>query len=377
MLQYHMLPFSAQKLNGLLDEFKNSGGIENLESYHQERLERRQKFTELLQAPKLTEYEITEIIKLAWSTNIWSNKEWLAQHIIEENGLNKLNRYFKLLTDPNLSITRKYAEFTKNIKGLGPAFTTEILCHLYPSQAAIWNKKSVTLLRYIDAKGANTTKYINAQNFKPKDYEKFNAFLKQLAEYIFKYLGLQNDLNLLDLDYILWQLYELLPAEAKLIRNKGKAATNQKNKTDSSSTKANATSKSYHNELRDKIAQIGQWLGFETQIEKQISAGSRVDVIWQARIANLGSVKYVFEVQHKGSIDSLLVNLLKATNDPTVQKLIIVSDPVQIEQIKKRLADMPENLRKSVKFWPDTQVEQAYENLEQLSEIIRGLGLVE
>ena len=71
------------------------------------------------------------------------------------------------------------------------------------------------------------------------------------------------------------------------------------------------------------------------------------------------------------------INLLKATKDPTVQKLIIVTDTIQIEQIKKRLEDMPENFRNSVKFWPDTQVEQAYENLEQLNDIIRGLGLVE
>ncbi len=58
------------------------------------------------------------------------------------------------------------------------------------------------------------------------------------------------------------------------------------------------------------------------------------------------------------------INLLKATKDPTVQKLIIVTDTIQIEQIKKRLSDMPENLRNSVKFWQDTQVEQAYENLK-------------
>ena len=99
--------------------------------------------------------------------------------------------------------------------------------------------------------------------------------------------------------------------------------------------------------------------------------------MWEAKIANLGKVRYVFEVQHKGSIDSLLINLLKAKKDPTVQKLIVVTDLKQIEEISKRIADMPESFRESLKFWQDTSVEQAHKNLEELIDIIKNLELVE
>jgi len=40
-----------------------------------------------------------------------------------------------------------------------------------------------------------------------------------------------------------------------------------------------------------------------------------------------GLVTYVFEVHRKGSVDNLIVNLQKALNNPTVQKIIAVSDP--------------------------------------------------
>lgn len=38
---------------------------------------------------------------------------------------------------------------------------------------------------------------------------------------------------------------------------------------------------------------------------------------------------------------------------------------------------MPESFRESLKFWQDTNVEQAHSNLEELIDIIRALGLVE
>ncbi|MCX7974129.1 MAG: hypothetical protein N3B16_06450 [Candidatus Aminicenantes bacterium] len=52
----------------------------------------------------------------------------------------------------------------------------------------------------------------------------------------------------------------------------------------------------------------------------------------------MGVVTYVFEVNKKGAIDSLLLNLQKATSNPTVQKVIAVSDIDQIEKINNEAA---------------------------------------
>jgi len=80
-----------------------------------------------------------------------------------------------------------------------------------------------------------------------------------------------------------------------------------------------------HDEIRDFIRDIGISLGFEAETEKTIGHGARVDVIWRAKIANLGVVTYVFEVHKSGSIDSFVLNLQKAIRNPTVQKVIAVS----------------------------------------------------
>jgi len=75
-----------------------------------------------------------------------------------------------------------------------------------------------------------------------------------------------------------------------------------------------------------------------------------VDAVWEASVGNLGRVIYVFEVQTKGSIDSLIINLLKSLNNPAVQGIVAVSDSTQIERIKKEAAGVMQ-LREKLKYW--------------------------
>ena len=88
-----------------------------------------------------------------------------------------------------------------------------------------------------------------------------------------------------------------------------------------------------HKETIIYLEQIGSVLGFDTYSERpeiQIAKGCEVDVIWQTRIANIGVIKYIFEVQHKGSIKSATSNLLQSINNPLVKKVIIVADKKQL-----------------------------------------------
>lgn len=96
---------------------------------------------------------------------------------------------------------------------------------------------------------------------------------------------------------------------------------------------------------------IGSMLGFETEREYKISQGAQVDAIWSAKISNLGTFKYVFEVQKSGSRKSLLLNLLKAKNNPNVQKLIVISDDKQLLQIEKECEGYNQNLGEILRFW--------------------------
>lgn len=83
--------------------------------------------------------------------------------------------------------------------------------------------------------------------------------------------------------------------------------------------------------------EIGEFLGFESNVEVNIAAGAKVEAVWQASIGNIGRVIYVFEVQTSGSIDSLVLNLMKAKTNKAVQGIVVVTDEAQIEKIKKKL----------------------------------------
>ena len=129
-----------------------------------------------------------------------------------------------------------------------------------------------------------------------------------------------------------------------------------------------------HNEIRDKIRDIGLWLGFSAEIEKKVADGSVVDAIWESTIGNMGRVLYVYEVQTKGSIDSLILNLLKSKNNPAVQGVVAVSDKKQIEKIKKHAANVRD--LDNIKFWDYEEVIQVHESLEFVNASINKLKLV-
>ncbi len=93
------------------------------------------------------------------------------------------------------------------------------------------------------------------------------------------------------------------------------------------------------------------------------------------KVGNMGRILYVFEVQTKGSIDSLIVNLLKALNNPAVQAVVAVSDKEQLEKIKRHSADVP-NLGDKIKCWDYEEVLKVYDSLATVNETINRLGLV-
>jgi len=78
-----------------------------------------------------------------------------------------------------------------------------------------------------------------------------------------------------------------------------------------------------------------------------------------------------------GSIDSLLLNLQKAKNSPTVQKVIAVSDQEQLEKIKHETEGLPEDFRRSIAFWQVSDVQQVEDSLQKVIEAINSLGLMQ
>ena len=130
-----------------------------------------------------------------------------------------------------------------------------------------------------------------------------------------------------------------------------------------------------HNDVRDRIRDIGSFLGFKAEVEKKVADGAVVDAIWEVSVGNMGRITYVFEVQTSGSIDSLLLNLMKAKNNPSVQGIVAVSDAKQLEKIKKEASSL-KAIRDELKFWDYNDVLKVFDSLSNAYESINSLGLV-
>ncbi|HEX7048526.1 MAG TPA: hypothetical protein VF275_13245 [Gammaproteobacteria bacterium] len=311
---------------------------------------------------KLTPEDLYEFMAKLWAMLIWGNKKYVVDKLITDNGLEGVREGLLDLMWGSESVGKRWDRFRKKIKGMGPAMMSEILCHAHPDKCMIWNRRALVGMHALGV--PNLPRY-NYQLTGAR-YEALSQEAQKIAAEM-KAFGLP-DHDLLAVDYFLWQELQVEENLSNLSFDTAKPST-------SIVTADKETSEFIHNEIRDKIRDIGIWLGFRGDIEIKVSEGSKVDAVWEASIGNMGRVIYVFEVQTKGSIDSLLLNLLKSLKNPAVQGVVAVSDKQQIEKIKGHSHDL-EGLATKIKYWDYEDVIRVHECLETVNESINKLGLV-
>ena len=221
----------------------------------------------------------------------------------------------------------------------------------------ICNKVTCACFKYLGVEKVPTHNY----QYTGANYKRLCDIGKQIQQEMVKE-GIAN-VNLLIVDYMFWDV--IYPMSKKeLVQVPEEEIPIEKD-----------TKQFIHNDIINQIVEIGQWLGFESKSEVKIADGAIVDAIWQAQIGNMGKVIYAFEVQTHGSIDSLILNLQKATNNFAVQAIVAVSDEKQIEKIKKESKGI-HSIETKLKTWDYTEVMEMHDCLERSNEIINNLGLV-
>jgi len=296
---------------------------------------------------KMDESDLEALITNLWATRMWTDKLYVVNRAITENGIEKLRKEFAELLHGKASISARYDRFLKNIKGLGPASVTELLAHVAPKECGVWNDKA---RKALDILGFGQVLPVKKYRISAKELDLFNDVLLAISGELAK--GGVKDLDLLWVDYFLYEVWRT-----------GRPAVIEDEDFE-------------HDELVDNVKQIGLWLGFDVETERHIAKGARVDVLWRTKIGNLGIVTYAFEVHKSGSIDSLIVNLQKAGRNPTVQKVVAVSDSKQLEKIRGEIQELPESFGDAMAYWQARDVKRAYENLFEAIGIIRQLELV-
>lgn len=296
---------------------------------------------------------------------IWGNKQYVVDKLISENGLETLRIELVELIWGKESLASRWDRFRQHIKGMGPAMMSEILCHIHPKQCPIWNRRAKVGLSHLGVENLPNHNY----QLTGQKYEWLASQMQVIADAL-NAAGF-SDADLLTVDYFIWdQLQSDAPLTQQAAdRSKGDGGAEKPVSTDEAS-------EFIHNEVRDKLAEFGEWLGFSGSVEVKVADGSKVDTTWQATIGNMGRVIYVFEVQTKGVIDSAILNLFKSLNNPAVQGVVVVSDVKQLEKIKKHAAGVPD-LRSKIKYWDYEDVLKVHEALEGVNESINRLGVPE
>jgi len=335
---------SYYKIISKLPEFQNEEKLRH----------ERPSLVDFLRSPekidRMNELDLRKMISNLWAYSSWTNKDYVVEGIIKENP--DLKERFKELLYGDEPFEQRFTRFLRNVKHFGLASVTEILCLYDPQQYGIWNDRTRKALKILGFDDPLLNKYY----ITGAEYIQINETLKLIAEELQR-LG-HKGTNLMIVDLFLWLVWKLEAKEKK---------PEKKPRVDEDFD---------HNEIRDFIQQIGIWLGFEANTEELIAKGAQVDVVWRVRIANLGVITYVFEVHRRGSIDSLILNLQKAISNPTVQKIIAVSDEEQIQRIKEEVASLPENFRKILGFWSVADVINTHEKLADVIESLSKLELV-
>lgn len=305
----------------------------------------------------MTANDFYNLLSPLWAMAMWGNKHYRIDNLIEINTLDLLRGQFSNFLYGDDSLAKRWDEFRQKIKGIGPGIMSEVLNKAFPDECILWNskiKKGFTILevpntpKYDSAMDGKTYVYLSECGKKILDFAKTNGY---------------NDLeNLIALDYFIW-----------------KKVQDDIDEPDSVDVidvpKTKKESGFVHNDIRDKIRDIGECLGFKATTEVAVANGARVDTVWEVSIGNMGRIIYVFEVQTSGSIDSLILNLMKAKNNKAVQGIVAVSDADQLEKIRKEV-DSLDDIKKDIKYWDYTDVIEVHEALQKANESINKLGLV-
>ena len=337
---------------------------EQLRSGQSERLERIKYYQSWTQEKMLSmsKADLLEYASKLWAMLIWGNKEYYVDQIIAKSGgIEKFRKNLVNLVWGKEDIEFRWDHDRKIKNGMGHAMRSEILCHTFPGNYCIWNRRAYIAFTYLGIKDLPRYNY----QVTGKRYKQLCELSKEISREM-QNSG-ANDSTLLAADYFLW-------SELQIEEEYSDQLHKEKIPTDVLKL-SKEESEFIHNDVRDAIRDIGQWLGFKADIEKKVAEGSVVDAVWESQIGNMGRVIYVFEVQTKGSVDSLIVNLLKARNNPAVQGVVAVSDVVQLEKIKKHAAQV-RDLGDFLKVWDYAEVLRVHESLEFVNASINKLNLV-
>lgn len=306
-----------------------------------------------------TEEDLVPVFAKLWTMGMWGNKASRVAKMVYDNGLDTLRTQLANLLWGSGALVSRWDGFREHIKWIGPSMMSELLGYVRPDQCMVYNSISVSALQALEMKEIPYHDY----RLDGKGYHQVCAIAQSLSSALSG--SLEREVDCLEVNYFLWEVAqwaeEVKPASPVTPVPNGASSHD-------------STAEFLHDDIKEKVAEIGEWLGFQSDTEVKVADGSVVDATWEATIGNLGRVIYVFEVQTKGSVDSLLMNLLKSKKNAAVQGVVAVSNTKQLYKIRKHAEDV--DVLKGLRCWNYLEVLDTHAKLQAVNESINKLDLV-
>jgi hypothetical protein len=234
----------------LKSELSNKG-------WRKERKDRIGLFQRLLNKNKLkslTEKEFAKIIESLWASQIWGNKDYLVEKILNDNGLPKIRTELIELLYGKDSLDKRFDRFKQNIKGLGPSSITEILVFVFPDKYCLWNEKPKNVLPLLGMENLLPDRVFK-YSINGKDYVNCNNTLVLVKEEL-KKNGF-GKVDFLDVDIFMWLLFsEVVKKREKVKKEVIITKIPKEIKIDVSSLT--------HWDVMAVLIELGNLLGFDT-----------------------------------------------------------------------------------------------------------------
>jgi len=298
----------------------------------------------------LDEGSLREFIKILWSYEFWTNKDYILDEMLK-SGIDNIRKAFDYLVYGEEDVIKRFDYALKNIKMLGVAAISEILMHIDNKKYPFWSRRTKDVLLFFEYKDKileSKWSYLTGKQYK--------VFIDIMSDLLAKVKKVDAEIN----DYLKLNTF-VFYISSEVIDKKQTEVIEEFD----------------HNSVVDDVFELGDGLGFEVAKEVKVAPGCRVDVIWKSRIANLGVISYAFEVHNKGNMDSAILNLQKVLQkDVSIQKVVIVSNGISLDKFREQINVLHEGFREKVGYFEINELSNALDNLRSLKENLSSLGFM-
>ncbi|MCY7376675.1 MAG: hypothetical protein LH472_12010 [Pyrinomonadaceae bacterium] len=119
-----------------------------------------------------------------------------------------------------------------------------------------------------------------------------------------------------------------------------------------------------HAHIQKLLIEIGVFLGFHAAMEFEF-----YDVVWR-ETAKSPRISHIFEVQHKGNLDSAFAKLKRAYQSQRTKPFLVISSEKDFNRARQSLFREFQDIESAVTILTFVQVKKIYQNLNSIGEIL-------